>query len=387
MNYNKLTTYQAVCLILIVLVNHLILDLPDTFIETCGSGAILNSLFVIFLGGCFCIAIVKLFKHFTGSDFLDISEFLGGKILRNIVGFLFISYLVFTTAILLRDFAEEIILTYFSKIPLSLVLILFLAPCIISNRAGFKVIIKANAFLVPIILVSFVIICITTISSLQFQKMFPLLGYGSYQTFFAGSSNIFAFAGLGFLYFIMPILNNSKDFKKIAYISFGITSFLLFLAIASLILSFSFLRFLNELSPIYLLVRATNYGEFFQRPESLFMFIWIMAFLTYMSSIILLVLYILKKILNLKYPAQLSLLACNIIFIVALLPTSIWQLKYMQSKIFKYFSNILLFVINLTILILANIKQRKKRGLPALPSFFKSSTDIKPYWKRGVKND
>ncbi|MDO5557255.1 MAG: GerAB/ArcD/ProY family transporter [Clostridia bacterium] len=363
MDYNKLTSYQSVSLILIVIVNHLILDLPNNFIDDCGSGAILNSIYVIFLGFIFCMVLIKLFKNFSNSDLLDISEFLGGKVLKNFIGILFIAYLLFTLSILLRDFAEGLTLTYFPQMPLFIILILFLIPPAISNKMGFKVIIKANSFIVPITLLSFIIVSISTISSFQIQKAFPILGYGSYKTFFVGSSNIFAFSGLGFLYFIAPMLNNKQDFKKITYISFWITSFLLFFSIVSLILSFSFLRFLNELSPIYLLVRATNYGQFFQRPEAIFMFIWILSFIAYLSSLIIFLLYVVKKTIKVKNPNSLSLLICNIIFVIAIIPTSIWQVKYLQSVFYKYLSLILFGVIGLTILILANIKQKKLRRL------------------------
>ena len=57
-----------------------------------------------------------LFKHFSGQDILDVSQYLGGKILKVITGFLFIAYYIVFTSVRLRSFSENLKIIYLDKV-------------------------------------------------------------------------------------------------------------------------------------------------------------------------------------------------------------------------------------------------------------------------------
>ena len=144
------------------------------------------------------------------------------------------------------------------------------------------------------------IIFLSSAKNFVFERFFPVLGYGIDSTFFSGITNIFSFGGIAFLYFIMPILKDYKNFKKISIISIVISSIYLFLSVASMLLVFSYVSSSDQTIAIYSLTRTIEYGRFFQRTDALFILIWILLTLSYISISIVLCLNIFKKITNIS---------------------------------------------------------------------------------------
>ena len=102
-------------------------------------------------------------------------------------------------------------------------------------------------------------ICIFVFPSITIQRIFPIFGYGAYQTFVVGLSDIFAFNGLVILYLMPPMLENKTDFKKISIISTVIAGVLLVLSIVTLLLPFSFSTKIRKITPLYLLLSNNEF--------------------------------------------------------------------------------------------------------------------------------
>ena len=94
MNYAKLGNFEAICLILVLFVNHLVLNLPQMILDNSGTASVLNCIYILALVLIFAMLVIKLFKNFIGLDIIDISEYLGGKFLKILIGLLCICYLI-----------------------------------------------------------------------------------------------------------------------------------------------------------------------------------------------------------------------------------------------------------------------------------------------------
>ena len=77
MNVHKIGTIEAIALICIVTINHIIMNIPETIIKSTGSSAWLNVIFISIAAICFTLLICMLFKSFSGKDILDVCDFLG----------------------------------------------------------------------------------------------------------------------------------------------------------------------------------------------------------------------------------------------------------------------------------------------------------------------
>ncbi len=363
MSSSKLGRLEGIFFIVIIILNHIILNLPQSILEQCGSSSCLNIIFITILVFLFLAFILKLWKPFGNSDILDISEFLGGKPLKIILGTLFILYFVIISSTLLRNFSEMIKVVYFEKATICLMLLFFLIAACIANRFGFRTIIKCNMIIVPIVLLNLLIAFFCIFSRFEIKRIFPIWGYGINQTFFSGMSNLFAFSGIAYLYFLKPILKKPADFNKISYSSIGISAMYLLLSVTTLLFSFADVLTINEISPVYLLIRGTNFGRFLQRPDALFILGWILSLMSYLSITVWMISNIFKKITVTHDTKPMIYCFCAIIFVFALIPKNIAQIRFIQDVIFRYFTIILVFVISLLILIFSHIKYKKKHPI------------------------
>ena len=130
---DKIGSLEALSLLLVVVLNHVILSLPKNVIAKTGSSSLLNIIFVSILAFLFMMFIVRIFNKFPGHDILNISSFLGGKFLKYLTGILFLIYFISFSSITLRNFAENLKIIYFQNYSITLILFLFILAIIIQS--------------------------------------------------------------------------------------------------------------------------------------------------------------------------------------------------------------------------------------------------------------
>ena len=358
----KIGKFEAIALIVMVSMNQIFLNLSNIIIVNTGTSAWINVIVISIIALLFCLLISKLFKPFPTKDIVDISDYLGNKILKTIVGTLYIIFFIFISAVILRYLTNSLKLIYFEKSPIVFLLILFLIPIIFAIRLGIKPISRVNLMFIPIVLISMIIILFSTTSDFIPQRIFPILGFGANKTFLIGLNNIFTFSAFAYLYFLMPLLKNPNDFKKVAITSITISAIYIFLSVICLIMMFPFISFTDEMLSIYLLTRLIEFGKFFQRVDAIFVLIWILSAFSFLSITLEFTNRILKKLLNLRTHKELSYSISAIIFSLALALANISNIKLMQYDILRYFVIILVFILSLIILVLANLKHKKEKS-------------------------
>ena len=82
MTEQKLGKWEAIILVVAIVINHIILGLPRSIVAEHVSASILNVIYISAIVLILIFFISKLLEHFPGLDIIDISEFLGGKILK-----------------------------------------------------------------------------------------------------------------------------------------------------------------------------------------------------------------------------------------------------------------------------------------------------------------
>ena len=359
MNYSKLGNFEAICLIVVVFVNHIVLNLPQMILNSTGSASILNTIYILLIVIIFAILILKLLKKFIGLDIIDISEYLGGKPLKILIGILCIIYLIFETVFLTRMFSQNLLLVYFPNYPISFIIFLFLFIGVVANIIGKKSIIKTNAIIVPIALFSILFTFIFVADMLRIERSLPIFNNGLDKIFLSGASNIFAFNGLFFLFFISPMLNKKEDMSKVTLWSVLICGIFLILSIATLIFAFSDIYSVSRLAPIYFIIINSRLSAFLERPEAIFIFIWTLALMSFINIAVMFVLKIFKKLTNVKELKYLAISVCTIIFVLAMALNGLFNFESIANAFYKYGSLILIFGIFTLILILAYIKKRR----------------------------
>lgn len=360
MDNAKIGTKEAIALVFSSIVAHSLRSLPRNLISNQKSAVLLNVIFVSIVAVCIGILIYKLFKNFPGKDILDISEYLGGKVFRTILGIIFISYLSISTSMLLINFCEGIKIIYYTKV--TFVIGLFIIAIITVNRLNFNASLKTYLIILPIILVGMIFLFLANIKNFTPERIFPILGDGTLNTFVTGLGNLSAFTGIFYLYFLPPLLKEPEKFKKIAVTSIVITGIYLLCIVSILLFMFAYFMNVDEIMPLYSAARNIEFGSFFQRLESVFLLIWIIVFASYIAIAMNFCMQLFKKIANLKdikplaYPFGLLFLG------IALFPKNYSISNFFATDIYPSLILCVVFIINISVLIISNIKKQKKVG-------------------------
>ena len=166
------------------------------------------------------------------------------------------------------------------------------------------------------------------------------------------------------LYFLPPYLKKPEDMKKIAITTTIIAGIYLLFCVAIILFMFRFLLNVDEVMPLYYATRYIEFGDFFQRLESFFLFIWILVITSFVTINIRLSMERFKKLTNCQNINSLVYSFGLIVFSIAMFPKDYAISKFLESTIYSYWTFGVSFVLGIGILILANLKKKKSAHLP-----------------------
>lgn len=353
----KLSTFEAFSILIMLTINTILLDLPKYALEQTGTGSIVNCIYIGSFVFIFLIIFNKLFKNFPTWDILDISNFLGGKLLRTLIGLLFLFILFISICNSLAQVSVMLKTVYFEKSPMLYILLFFIFGILICNLNGFSAVKNSICFYLPIAILTLLFVFKSRINGFSLLKMTPILGYSYESTFFNGFSNIFIFTNILTMYFLLPFLENFKNFKKITIGSFIISWILFLLTMIALLTSYPFDNISADINSIYILTRRTELSAFIQRSDGIFVFTCILAFLSYLSFVLYLITHIIKKIFNLENEKRITYSVIPFILGLTYFFTLNNFYKFNGTNIFKYAFILTVFIICFFILIFSSIKK------------------------------
>ena len=360
MNNNRIGFVESISLTLIVIISHILLNLPNEILGSTASSGPLNVIYITILAVILFLVFNKLFSPFQGKDILDVAEFVGGNILKKVVSIIYTLYFIFVCGILLLNFANTLKTVYLQDMPTSLICLVFILIALIANPFGFKNVSRINAIILPFIVVAILIIFFALSVRFVPERFFPVLGYGVNNTFILGATNVFAFGEIILLLLMRSSYKDPKDVKRNGLTSVISSGIILFLSVTSLILIFPFATGGEGILSIYMITRSIQFGTFFQRVDAFFILIWVLTFFSYLSVVFAFILRITNKNLRMQKSNIPTFIIGLGVFIVTLIPQNIAQIRFAENVIYKYACLIIVFGMSFVILLLGYLKKNKK---------------------------
>lgn len=358
MEKTKIGDIEAIAVILTIVINHAVLNITKSIISDMNSASILNIIYVSIIAIIISFIVYKLFKNFSTFDILDISNMLGGKILKTIMGILFFAYFIFFTSMLLKNFAICLQIIYYPATDIFYIILLLILGTIFCCSLKYNSIYRSNLLILPTLLVGIIFIFVCNIKNFSTENIFPILGESANNTFLIGLNNLFAFQGIAFLYFLPPLLKKPSSLKKICITSIVVSAIYLLLCVSTVSLLFSAFVDTDELLPMFSAVRYIEYGNFFQRIDSMFILILVICFASYLCIVVNTCSNILRKIIPIKANKYFIYISALLMLIVSMIPKNYAISTHLANVVYKYAFFILVIALSFIILISANIKNR-----------------------------
>ncbi len=357
--------YETICLLVNLISTQTFLGFPRTMVEIAGTAGWILVIYVYVLTLILFLFISKLYSHFEGKDLLDIAEIAGGGVARVVVGSIIVAYLVFAVSIILREFSENMKVISYDASPVSYISLFFLSGMVISAYIGLEALMRYSGIAVPIIVTGLIAIFIGVSPFIDLENLMPILGNGLYDIFVKGVLRVSTFSPLIILYLFNPFIGSNRNFRQAGVYGISI-AFVLMLLCTSIYLSvYPYPFSLQSFLPVHTMARTISLGRFFQRLESVFMFIWVTNALIYLSSGFFLINYVFKKTFNLVYYKPLIIPFAIIILSISLLPDNLMSVLKLVNDYFRSYVWITTFPIPILVLIAARYRVRGKKGVKA----------------------
>ena len=322
----------------------------------CLSSSLINTGYISLIAMGLTYIVCILYKKFIGISFLDIAEFLGGRILKFIVGIAFLLYFIFTTSIVLCKAVNCLQIVYYPMTHPNYTILLFVITSIIACNLKNNGFLRATFIILPVVIVAIFFIFVGNLKNFNYENIFPIMGNGWNVTFLEGTTNIFTFGGIAYIFFLPQNLKRPDKFLSISLISTAISSILLTFITATIILMFNKNVTSGQLFPLYIAVRYIEFGTFFQRLDSAFLLIMNIAICSFLGIYANLCVSIIKEIANVSDTKPLSYSFGLILYACTILIDSNFELEFMQNEFFKIFFFVII-SLGFLILIFANSKK------------------------------
>ena len=95
----KLGNFEVINSLMMMSIADIVLTSAGILINDTNSASLLNSILISIIGILITFIMCKISKNFIGKDLLSISEYLGGKVLKTILGFGFVCYFILIFAL------------------------------------------------------------------------------------------------------------------------------------------------------------------------------------------------------------------------------------------------------------------------------------------------
>lgn len=359
MNQKKICTSEAIALIVVVMINQVLLGSAKDIILDTASSSWIHTIFISIITILLVFIMSKLFSKFINLGIIDISEYLAGSFLKNVVCLGLIGFFILSAALIVNHMCNCLSIIYLSNINILFIILLFFIVAVIVAKRDINVIAKNNLIVLYLLLIPSIVLVIIASFKMDISSLFPILGYGFKETFLTNNTNLYAFSGLIYLFLITPLLNDTSKYKKIGMVSVIISSLYLFFSVVSLLLSFPFVSMTEDLLSIYLLSRIMSFGTFLERVDAIYLFLWILSSFSYLSIIFYFLTDTFQKMAKTNNRAGTIYGFASIILGLTLVMKDVTDLRFGQKVIFQYYS-ISLFVVLFIILIMAYFKSKRK---------------------------
>ena len=296
---------------------------PRTLFQTSANAAWIEVIYMTLIAWAL-IEISFLTYRISGKkSIIDISGKIGGKPLKIAVSLLVVTALSVNFLTEIRMFSESVKLILLPRTDIEYIMILLATTVCIGQRRGLSAIATVNAIFFPICLVFLGFIVVFLGKSYNINNLFPVFGNGTKSILTGGIKNISCF---GDIIAVNLLLSHAKDIsvpKKSGRKALLIASLTMLFICLSYALCYPYPLSKDYLLPVYQLSKMIRAGEYFQRFEAFFEFVWEISQLLYSSIYVFLICETVAKAFDLKDQNAVSYGIIAVITLIAAEPVSV----------------------------------------------------------------
>ncbi|MBP2635930.1 MAG: spore germination protein (amino acid permease) [Firmicutes bacterium] len=303
---------------------------------------------------------IYIFRQ-TPGDLFSVSEKLLGRVGAWLVTVAAIMVFFIDAALVLRQFAENTLLTALPQVEFSFIVGWYTLIAALGALLGLEALARGTYLLFPMSVMGLILVLLLLAPYYDVYNLTPWRGYGllaSLQTGILQSGiNI---SGL-ILVIVSPAMQNIQTFKWASI--FGVTSGLFIKSLTLFIFTmvFGVATASEKTLPFFEMSRLVYINRYFQRIEALFIILWVIGGLLGISLGLYMGTFLITRLLKLPALQPLIPLSAYIVAQMAMVPPDIATVIRLDNYLISHFYTATLFIITLVLLIAAFVKSKKRR--------------------------
>lgn len=299
---------------------------PRSLVINSGNAAWIQTIYVSLISLILYFITIKIYEKAGMKGILEISEQVGKKPLKIIVGIVLILIFTANVTVTMRSFPESVKNTLLPLTPMEIITTMLAVAIAVSAFAGIFSLSRIHSIYIPFAGIILVVLLVMLIPYMNVTNIAPLFGKGTYNIIISGLDGLSIFSDILMLFVLIPFCKNFNEVKK-----GGGYAILISAAVSCVIVFFYNMIYANPVAqefifPVYQMTRLIRIGEFFQRLDAFFEFIWSIAMMLYAGVYLYAICFIFKSIFDLKYTKELILPFIVIISCISFIPSSIVDL-------------------------------------------------------------
>jgi spore germination protein KB len=305
----------------------------------------------------------RLLTLYPGKDLYEILEVIFGKVIGKLIAILYIWYSIHLGAMVLYNFSSFINIVGLPETPRVVPSICFIFLCVYGVKLGVEVMGRWGEFFITILLGIAVIIVLLSTPNFKLDNIRPVLSNGI-KPIMKGALAVFAFPLSETVVFMGVFSSLQKKASRYKVYMMGVaigTLLLVAVTIVNTLVLGTYVKSLNYFTT-YITTSRINIGDFIQRIEILVSVAFLVAGLIKISMCLLSAARGISNLLNLNdYRFSIIPIAMIILSLSFFVYEDIMDAQRFILKVYPYYAILINAIVPIFILIMAEIKIRKKR--------------------------
>jgi spore germination protein (amino acid permease) len=355
----KFGYHEAISLLVITISIRMALTSPSMVAQLVGTTGWYMTIISALVAAFFFSFTVRLLRRFPHQSFMEIYDEVLGKVVGSLFTLLLTGYLMFMASINLREFTEVMKVFVLPESPPSFIMIVFLICVVVLTLQGLETMARFAKFMVYILGAGFVLVLILSISNYQISNLFPILGYGLDTTMLHGFLRSSYYGEVVLVGVMASSLHGPKEIKRIGNRTLLISGITTSLSLLAFTLVFPYTIAPELVSPMYTMASQINLGEFLQRLDPIFVFLWNFGSFIEVTLLFYCGILTYAHVFNITDKRPLIFPKAVILFCLAIIPDGLSQVEMELVQFTRNWGWVFYFIPPIIVLAVAAIRNKK----------------------------
>lgn len=342
-----------------------ILIVPSISGKYAGRDLWLSPVWASSVGFLVMYVVYKLHQLYPKQTIIQYSEQILGVIPGKMLGFAYLLFLLHTTGIIFREYADFVIGIFLNKTPMVVGIGSLAMICAVAVRGGVEVLGRAAQVFFPLFVLPLLGMIIMLVPELKVNKMLPVLENGIVPSLMGALSPQAWFSEFMLASFLLPCLSDHEQGLKWGMLSVGAVMTTLTAVNLTILLLFGE-NSKNFVYPVLVAARYISIADFFEHLEAFVMAIWVAGIFVKVTVFYYALALGLAQWINLSdyRPTVLPLGLLLTAFAFWSIP-SFADITHFLDTIFPFYGTFMLAVIPSLLLLIAMVRKGKRENQKA----------------------